>query len=80
MTDYQLEIDYMDMTDDGHVLTRLSDARPGFVPREGSHVIVGSEEADPAVAHVLNIDEDDIVELAVLTGPLESHRELLTRT
>ncbi|HWE56531.1 MAG TPA: hypothetical protein VG435_13540 [Acidimicrobiales bacterium] len=79
MTDYDLEIDFMDMTDDRHVLTRLQDARHGLTPTVGRYVTVGSEDADPAVARVVKIDDDGIIELEVLPGPLETYRDLLTR-
>lgn len=76
---YDLAVDFMDMTDDRRLLTRLVDARPGFVPTVGGYALVGDEDADPAVARVVAIDGDGIVELEVLPGPVDVHRELLAR-
>jgi hypothetical protein len=77
MLDYELAIDYMDMTNDMHVLTRTSDARPGFDATVGRYVIVGDEDAAPNVARIVAVDAG-IVELEVLPGSVESHRHLLS--
>ncbi|MGH9057551.1 MAG: hypothetical protein ACRDYY_17080 [Acidimicrobiales bacterium] len=78
MTEYDLTVDFMDMTDDRHLWTRIEDARPGFAPTVGSYITIGCEDADPAVAQVLTIDPDDNIELDVLPGGIGAHLELLT--
>ena len=73
-----LLVDFMDMTDDRHLLTRLADARPGYEPVVGAYAVVGDAGADPRVARILSIDADGIIDLEVLPGPVESHRDLLS--
>lgn len=73
-----LAVDFMDMTDDRRLVTRTADARPGFEPKVGAYAVVGDEDAAPRVARILSIDERGIIELEVLPGSLEMHRDLLT--
>ncbi len=80
MNDYDLAVDFMDMTSDRRVWTRLQDARPGFVPIAGRHVIVGCEDAEPAVARILSVNAEGHIELEVLRGSVDSHRDLLAPT
>jgi hypothetical protein len=40
-------------------------------------VVVGGDGADPKVARILSIDAAGIIELEVLPGPVEAHRDLL---
>ena len=78
MVDHDIAIDFMDMYDDGRVWARLADARPGLVPVAGRYVIVGCHDASPAVAKILRVDHDGRIELEVLPGDVEAHRDLLT--
>jgi hypothetical protein len=80
MSDYDLAVDFMDMTNDRRLWTRLQDARPGFMPIAGRHVIVGCEDADPAVARILTVNAEGHIELEVLRGSVDSHRDLLAST
>ena len=80
MNDYDLAVDFMDMTNDRRLWTRLRDARPGFVPIAGRHVIVGCEDAEPAVARILSVNAEGHLELEVLRGSVDSHRDLLAPT
>lgn len=77
ITEIDLEVDFMDMTNGRRLWARLEDARPGFVPVAGRHVTVGCEDAEPAVARVLSVNADGDIELEVLPGSVESHRDLL---
>ena len=77
---YDLAVDFMDMTNDRRLWTRLQDARPGFVPIAGRHVIVGCEDAEPAVARILSGNAEGHIELEVLRGSVDSHRDLLAPT
>ena len=77
---YDLAVDFMDMTNDRRLWTRLQDARPGFVPIAGRHVIVGCEDAEPAVARILSVNAEGHIELEVLRGSVDSHRDLLAPT
>ncbi len=77
-SDYDLWVDFMRMRDDGRLLTRLRNAKPGFVPIAGSYVTVGCEDAEPAVARILSVDAEGTIEVEVLPGSVEEHRDLLT--
>lgn len=76
--DFQIAVDFMDMTDDRHLWARAADARPGVELAVGRHVVVGDDDADPRVARIVGIDADGNVELEVLPGSVESHADLLT--
>jgi hypothetical protein len=76
-TEIDLEVDFMDMTSNRRLWARVEDSRPGFVPVAGRHVTVGCEDAEPAVAKVLSVNADRDIELEVLPGTVESHRDLL---
>jgi len=69
----------MDMRADRRRWAHLDDARLGFVPIAGHHVVVGGEDAIPAVAPILSVDAEGHIELDVLPGSVESHRDLLAR-
>lgn len=77
VTAYDLTVDFMDMTNNRRLWTRIDDARPGLRPAVGAYLVVGCEDADPAVARVRVIDEDGNIELEVLRGSVESHHDLL---
>lgn len=80
MADYDLWVDFMRMRNDGRLRTRLRRARPGFVPIAGSYVVMGCEDADPAVAKILSVDAAGAIEVQVLPGRVEDHRHLLSAT
>lgn len=75
--DYEIAVDFMDMTNDRHLWARAADARPGLELSVGRHVVVGDEDADPKVARIVAVDADGNVELEVLPGSVESHSDLL---
>ena len=74
---YDIAVDFMDMTKDCHLWTRLADARVGFVPIAGRYVTIGCEDADSAVARILSVDAEGRIEVEVLAGPAASHQGLL---
>ena len=78
MREHDLAVDFMDMTNDRRLWTRADDARRGFTPVVGQYVVIGSEDADPAVARVVTTDGEGNIELEVLRGTVESHHDLLT--
>lgn len=61
-----LWVDYLRTDGQGLTHTSVSNARLGVSIRVGDHVIVGNEEADPAVARVASVDDDGVVVVAVL--------------
>lgn len=74
---FDIWVDFMSMTDDGGLGTRTSDVRPGFEPVPGRYAIVGSEDADPAVARIITVDVERGIQLEVLDGDVDEHRHLL---
>jgi hypothetical protein len=76
---YDLAVDFMDMTDARRLWTRRSDARPGFEAVVGGYAIVGDDDDDDArVARIIDIDPDGNIELEVLDGTVEAHLDLVT--
>lgn len=73
-----LWVDFMRLRDDGRLRSRTRHARRGLQPSVGVHLIVGCEDADPAVAKVMSVDADGGIELQVLPGKVEDHRDVLT--
>lgn len=72
-----ISVDFMDMTDDGRLWTRLTDVRSGFVPIAGRFAVVGDDDAEPAVAQIISVDIERGITLKVLDGTIEEHRHLL---
>lgn len=72
-----IAVDFMDMTSEGRLWTRLTDVRPGFVPIAGQYVVIGCEDAEPAVAQIISVDIERGITLKVLDGSVEGHRHLL---
>ena len=61
---------------DGVGLTHASvkDVEGGLVLSPGMFLVVGNEEADPAVAEVVSIDDRGIVLVRVLPGTVDENR------
>ena len=76
-TAYDVTVDFMDMTGGRRLWARRCDVREGVNLDVGDHVVVGDEDADARVALVTALDEDGNLELEVLDGPVEDHRDLL---
>lgn len=72
-----IAVDFMDMTNDGRLWTRLSDVRSGLVPVAGHFAVVGCEDAEPAVAQIISVDIERGITLKVLAGSVEEHQHLL---
>lgn len=71
---WDLWVDYLRTDADGLTHTSTRNFRPGVALRVGEPVVVGNEDADPAVARIESIDDDGVVLVAVLPGPVEAHR------
>ncbi len=76
---YDIAVDFMDMTNDLRLWARPADLRPGLEPSVGLHVVVGDGDAEPRVARIVALDADSNLELQVLSGSVESHRDLPAR-
>lgn len=55
----------------------LDDADPGIQITAGRYLIVGDDDADPAVAQVIEVKDDGTVVLRVLPGHAEQHATLV---
>ena len=77
--EYDLAVDFMDMTDDRRLWARRSDARNGLRAEVGGYVIVGDEDADPRVARIVDVDSGGNIELEVLAGSVEANLGLVTQ-
>ena len=77
VTTIDIAVDFMDMTDDRRLWATPDDVRVGFEVVPGRHAVVGDDGADPRVARIVTLDERGNLELEVLPGPIEDHRDLL---
>ena len=77
--DYDIAVDFMDMTDDQRLWVHGVDVRTGFEPAVGRHAIVGDDDADPKVARIVAISAEGHVQLEVLIGPIEAYRDVLAQ-
>ena len=75
--EYEIAVDFMDMTNDRHLWVRATDARAGVELGVGRYVVVGDDDADSKVARIVAIDAEGNVELEVLPGSIESYPDLL---
>lgn len=76
--DCDIAVDFMDMTG-ARLCARAVDVREGFEPIVGGHAVVGDDDADPRVARIVDIADDGLIDLEVLPGSVESHRNLLAQ-
>lgn len=76
--DYDIWVDFMTMTNDRRLWTRMKDVRDGFLPIVGQYAVVGCEDALPAVAQIISVDIEGRIQLSVLDGDVDEHRHLLT--
>ena len=73
---WDLWVDFMRTDGDGLTHASARNVTPGVPLEVGSHVVVGNEDAESAVARVVSID-DSVVIVAVLPGPVSAHESLL---
>lgn len=73
---WDLWVDYHRTDGDGLTHTNARHAATGVTLRPGVFLVVGNEEADPAVAEVMSVDPDGLVLVRVLPGPAEEHLHL----
>jgi len=77
---YDIWVDFQRVQDDGHLLTRTRNARPGLTITAGMYLLVGCEDAEPAVAQVACVTAEGSVELLILPGAATEHLALLQGT
>jgi imidazolonepropionase-like amidohydrolase len=72
---WDLWVDYHRI--DEHGLTHTNQRNANVELRIGDFVVVGNEEADPAVAEVMAVEPDGTVLVRVLPGPVDQHLHLV---
>jgi len=77
---WDLWVDFHRVDADGLTHASLKDATDGSAIEPGRYVIVGDEDADPAVARVIEVRADGVVLLRVLPGHADEHLDLLGRS
>jgi hypothetical protein len=77
LMDWDLWVDYHRTDGDRLTHATVEDLKPGVDLIVGSYLVVGNEEADPAVAKVVSVDARGIVLVRVLPGPAEEHLHLV---
>ena len=78
LVEWELWLDYHRRDGDGLTHGNVRNAAPGVVLTPGQCVVVGNEDADPAVAEVVSIDDRGVVLVRVLPGSVADHRERLS--
>lgn len=73
---WQMWVDFARVYD-GLTYGDLRDAEAGVTVEPGRYLIVGDEDADPAVAEVVEVRPDGVVLLEVLPGHADQHLGLL---
>ncbi|MHB1446096.1 MAG: hypothetical protein ACYCTI_08580 [Acidimicrobiales bacterium] len=75
--EWDLWVDYHRTDGDGLTHANRRHMRPGVDLIVGSYLVVGNEEAGPAVAEVVSVDAKGVVLVRVLPGPAEDHLSLV---
>jgi len=77
MASWDLWIDYHRRDADGLTHGNVRNARAGVTLSAGRFVVVGNQDADPAVAEVVRIEDDGVVLVRVLPGTVDDNRQLM---
>lgn len=75
--EWDLWVDYHRTDGEGLTHTNRRHLRPGVDLIVGSYLVVGDEDAEPAVAEVVSVDARGIVLVRVLPGPAADHLHLV---
>lgn len=75
---WDLWIDYQARRADGLTPTLARFARPGVSVEVGDFAVVGADDAEPAVAEVVEVRADGVILVRVLPGPASAHLERLS--
>ncbi len=73
---YDLWIDYHRVDIDGLTHAHLRNAVKAENVRVDSYIVVGAEDAESAVAKVVEIEGTGVVLVRVLPGPVEAHLDV----
>ena len=70
-------IDFQAQDEDGFTPALVEHTRPGVSVEPGSYVLVGSDDSELAVARIISVDPDGVVQTRVLPGPAAEHLHLI---
>ncbi|GAC1373906.1 MAG: hypothetical protein NVSMB4_00930 [Acidimicrobiales bacterium] len=73
----EMWVDFQRTDGEGLTHAHVSDAAPGVEVRAGRHLVVWDEGADDAVGEIVQIEDDGVVLVRVLSGPAEEHLGLI---
>jgi len=74
---WDLWVDYHRTDGAGLSHTHVRNVEPGVALDPGKYLVVGNEEADPAVAEVVSVAANGVVLVRVLPGSAEQHLHLV---
>lgn len=74
----QILLDYHRVAPGGLTRARRSDVRPGVQLSQWDYVVVGDEDAEPAVAQVVDVSSAGAILLRILEGSVATNAHLLT--
>jgi hypothetical protein len=77
---WDLWIDFHGQGADGLTPALVEHARPGVNVEAGSYLLVGSADSELAVARIVSVDPDGVVQARVLPGPAQEHLHLIEPT
>lgn len=75
---WHLWVDYQRTDGSGLTHASAANAEPGISLAPGDFIVVGNEDADPAVAEIVEVKESGVVLLRVVPGPAEQHLHLVS--
>lgn len=75
---WDLWVDYHRTDGEGLTHTNVRNAEPGVRLRAGEYLVVGNEEADPAVAEVVTVKDSGLVLVRVRPGAAEESLHLVS--
>ena len=74
---WDLWIDFQAQDEDGLTPALVEHARPGVEVEAGRYLLVGSDDSELAVARIVSVDPDGVVQTRVLPGPAAEHLHLV---
>ncbi len=77
MAPWDLWVDFHRVDADGLTHAHVDDLTAGVESHTGDYLVVGDEDADPAVAQVVSVAADGVILVCVFPGHADLHRELL---
>lgn len=74
-----LRVDFHRIDEDGLTLANARHARAGLHLHRDDYVVVGADDCEPALARVVELDEDGFMRLRVLPGDAADYPDLLAK-